>query len=245
MQANLNFIKHENFIRNAIPLDQQYDYQIFTADYLDDVVRVFTETFCTSEPMTHYLQMDKEKYTKFARAVALQAIKDQLSVIALHKGKVVAFALVEDIAKPGELPDFDPKFNFILGLLDKLGKHYFNNKQFAPRHIAHLFITAVAEKYRNQKLSTQVNFHAMDLAAHQGFDFMYCEFTNYINEKGTIPHLQNPKKLIGAEEYKKFTLDRQKPFERLEYGANSYLWEVHENAILQYRTDDGIIRQKL
>ncbi len=245
MHANLTAIKHENFIRNAISIDTQHEYKLFTIDYIDKVVDVFTQTFCRSEPMTHYLHMDEEKYHKFAYAVAKKAVEDQLSVIALEDNKVIAFALVEDLASPGDIPDFDPKFSFILGLLDKLGGNYFQNKQFPLGHVAHLFITAVDENHRGKRLSTQVNFQAMDIAAQRGFDFMYCEFTNYINEKGTVPHLQNRKKLIGSQEYEEFILEDRKPFDHLEYSANSYLWEIRRNAILKYKNQEKIIHEKL
>jgi len=245
MTFSLMTIKHENFNRNAVSMDDQYEYKLFTIEYIDKVVDVFTQTFCRAEPMTHYLHMDEEKYRQFAYSVAKKAVEDELSVITLHKGEVIAFALVEDLAQPGDIPDFDPKFNFILALLDKLGGHYFENKKLPPRHVAHLFITAVAEKYRGKRLSTQVNFQAMDIAAHRGFDFMYCEFTNYINEKGTIPHLKNPKKLIGSQEYDNFILENRKPFDQLEHGATSYLWEIRKDAILKYQTQETLIQEKL
>lgn len=243
LQGNLYI--PENFIRNALPIDATYQYEILSPHHIDRVVQVFTEAFCYSEPMTHYLKMDKEKYRIFAHAVVLKAAQDQCSIVTLDNERVVAFALVEDLANPGKLPDFDPKFNIILALLDKLGSQFFEGKQLNDRHVAHLFITAVDSAYRHQGISTQVNFHAMDLAAQQGFDFMYCEFTHFFNEKGTIPHLKNPKKLIGSQNYRDFILENEKPFEHLEGGANSYLWEIRKNASFKYRKDNQEIIEKL
>lgn len=221
---------YANFHRNNIPIDTRFHYEILGPKYLNEVARVFTEAFCRSEPMTEYLHLDEMKYMIFARAVTEQAIKDQLSIVALDKknGAVVAFALVEDMARPGALPDFDPRFNTILALLESLGSHYFQNKKLEPNSIAHLFITAVNKDYRHQGLSTQVNFRAMDLAAQKGFEFVYCELTNYFNEKGIIPHLHNEKQLIGSQVYKNFKIEGEAPFAHLEGGANSYLWEINK-----------------
>lgn len=211
-------------------MDHTYTYELLTKQHIDQVVDVFTKAFCRSEPMTQYLHLDEKKYRKFARAVTEKAVEDQLSVVALHHDKVVACALVEDIADAGAIPDFDPKFESILALLEELGKPFFVGKTFEKREIAHLFITAVHEDYRHQRLSTQVNFHAMDIAQKHGFDFVYCEFTHVFNERGVLHHLNNQKKLIGSCVYNQFEINNSKPFEHLAGGANSYLWELTSDA---------------
>jgi hypothetical protein len=214
--------------------DTQYRYELMTEQHVDQVVDVFTHAFCHSEPMTHYLNMDEEKFKIFARSVAEKAAHDQLSFVTLDNERVIAFALVEDIAAPGAIPDFDPKFKYIIGLLEQLGENFFAHKKFPCRKIAHLFITAVDEQYRHRSLSKQVNFRVMQLAAQKGFDFVYCEFTHYYNEKGIVPYLKLPIKLIGSATYADFVYQGMKPFEYLNGGANAYLWAVRANAILSY-----------
>lgn len=222
---------HANLILNNIPLDSAFQYEILTPTYLDQTVDLFTSSFCRSEPMTQYLEMDETKYKIFARAVAEQACKDQLSIIALDGKKVVAIALTEDLAEPGALPDFDPKFIYIVSLLESIGQDLMQ-QSLKKGEIAHLFITAVDEQYRHRGLSKQVNFRAMDRAAEQGFKFVYCELTNYYNEKGIIPHLKNPKRLIGSCFYQDFIYQGIKPFANLAGGANSYLWGI-QTALLK------------
>lgn len=237
-------ISHSNMSKNNISFDIHFTYEILQTKHIDQVVEVFTKAFCRSEPMTAYLEMDENKYKIFARAVAEQAYKDKLSVVALDDDKVVAIALTEDLAAPGPLPDFDPKFENILSLLEHLGKNFFANKVFKRGHIAHLFITAVDDDYRNLGLSKQVNFRAMDLAAQLGFDFIYCELTNFFNEKGLIPHLKNKKRLVGSIEYHKFYHKNEKPFENLIGGANSFLWEIRPDADLKYMQGNDEICDK-
>lgn len=228
--ALLNLSHNSNFIINQVPFNQTYQYEVLSEAYLDQVTQLFTHAFCTDEPMTHYLQMDEKKYQKFAYAVAKQACEDQLSIIALDKKKVIAIALLEDAALPGKIEDFDPKFIYILSLLERLGENFFLNQKIAPKQIAHLFITAVDKHYRQQGLATQVNFRAMDLAAQHQFAFAYSEFTNYYNEKSIIPHIKNYKQLIGSCIYREFTYQNTQPFAHLEGGANAYLWEIGKGA---------------
>lgn len=228
---------HSVQVRNHVPLDSHYTYEKLATQHIEQVIDVFTKAFCRSEPMTEYLHMDETKYRVFARSVVEQAYKDKLSVVALDKNKVIACALVEDIAAPGPLPDFDPKFEYILGLLEHLGADFFPNKKFPLQHIAHLFITAVDENYRHIGLSKQVNFRAMDLALQSNFDFIYCELTNMFNEQGIIPHLAEKKRLIGSINYEDFIYKGKKPFPDLAGCAHSYLWALHEKALLNYMED--------
>ncbi len=225
----------DNFSRNGLIKNTNYHCKILTNQYAEQVIDVFTRAFCHDEPMTNYLHMDETKYREFAREVTNKAIEDELSIVALDEDKVIALALVEDLADPGSIPDFDPKFNDILALLDTLGGDFFKEKNFPSKHVAHLFITAVDENYRSEKLSTLVNFSVMDIAAQKGFDFMYCEFTNFLNEKGTVPHLKNKKRLIGSQSYSNFSVNGNKPFEHLNSGANAYLWEIRRQLLLRYK----------
>lgn len=211
---------------NGLVSNPAYQFKLFTRPYLKQVIQVFTHSFCLSEPMTAYLKIDMNLYKKFAHAVAEKAILDKLSVIALQNDQVVAFALVEDMANPCPIPDFDPKFKYILELLDSLGQSYFSNNTVNPLEIAHLFITAVDEKFRGKNLSTQVNFYAMNMASQAGFNQMYCEFTHEYNEKGVLHHLKSPYFLMGSQVYKDFSLEGKKPFNELAGGAKSYLWTI-------------------
>lgn len=237
--------QHSNLVKNQISLDKRFHYEILSPIYIDQVVDVFTHAFCRSEPMTHYLRMDEDKYKIFARTVSEKACEDKLSIVALDGAKVIACALVEDLAVPGPIPDFDPKFEYILSFLEKLGKHFFSGKIFFSNHIAHLFITAVDENYRHRGLSTQVNFRAMDLAAEHNFEFVYCELTHPFNESGIIHHLKNPKRLIGSCNYHEFVHKGIRPFANLSGEAHSYLWSIMESVKLVYKEKGEIISTEL
>lgn len=236
----------DNFARNGIPIDHRYQYVIPENKHIPLIAQMFTKSFCTSEPMTQYLAMDQKKYLQFATNVAENAVADGLSIIALDQDKVVACALVEDFAAMHEInSQFDPNFRYILALLEQLGEDFFKDKQFQKNYIAHLFITAVDEKYRRQGLSTQINFRAMNLVASKGFEFVYCELTNIYNEYGIVHHLKNQPRLIGACTYQDFHVDDLQPFKNLPGGARSYLWEINQATHLNYILHGNKISEKI
>lgn len=233
------------FTRNNLQPDTHFRYETAQRKHKKGIIKIFTDAFCEAEPMTHYLHIDPKKFKTFSKQVTENAICDHLSIVALDKDKVIACALVEDSADMHEAPiNFDPKFKYIISLLESLGSDFFKDKKFEKKHMAHLFITAVDKNYRRRGLSTQVNFHAMDLASRNGFQFMYSELTNFYNEMGVFNHMkQNHRRLIGACDYKDFEVDGIKPFPHLKGYAHGYLWEIHEGAVLQYSTNDQIITE--
>lgn len=235
-----------NCEHNMIKEDARFSYELLTHKHVPQVTEIFTRAFCDDEPMTHFLDMQYDTYTEFARAVATQAADDGFSIVALDGNRVIACGLSEDLADVKPIPiDFDPNFKYILHLLDSLGANFFPGKIFPKKHLAHLFITAVDKDYRHLGLSTQINFRAMDLAASLGFQFMYCELTNYFNEKGIMHHLKNTKKLIGSQMYDSFTTEGIRPFAGLNGGANSYLWEIVRHPLLTYTLDGNTKQERL
>lgn len=233
------------FTRNALPQDTRYRYEIAQRKHKKGIIKIFTKAFCEAEPMTSYLRIDPKKFKTFSKEVTENAIRDQMSIVALDKDKVIACALLEDFADMHETPtNFDPRFKYIVKLLESLGSHFFKDKKFEKNTIGHLFITAVEKEYRRQGLSTQVNFHAMDLAARRGFKFIYSELTNFYNEMGVFNHMkQNHRRLIGACDYKDFEVDGFKPFPHLKGYAHGYLWEVHEGAKLTYTVNNQVMQE--
>lgn len=221
-----------------IPLDHTYKYEILRPEHIKRVVEMFTVNFCDHEPMTRYVDMPYEGFSRFANAVTSKAAVDGLSVVAMDGDMVIACALVEDVANP--LPmDFEvePKFGPIFSLLEYIGNDLLKDRTFKPNQIAHLFITAVDKTYQRQGLSRQVNFRAMALAVDRGYTFMLSELTNYYNERGILPHLRYNKLRVGSQIYKDFIFENAKPFANLEGGANSWLWELRKNPSLEYEQD--------
>ncbi len=215
--------------------DMSFRPDILKQEHVTEVIKIFTQSFCDHEPMTHHLGIDYGQFTPFAKQVIEKAVHDQLSIVILDGKKVVAFAIVDDVADAINIStDLDSKFKPIFGLLQNLSGLFLEGKSFEKRHLSHLFITAVDPKYQGRGLSKIVNAEAMKLAVAKGFDFMCCEFTNDRNEQGTVKNLCFNKSLLNSCKYSDFNYENDKPFEKLEGVAHAYLWELKPGCTLSY-----------
>jgi hypothetical protein len=157
-------------------------------------------------------------------------------MVALEGDKVCACTIVEDMVDPLNIAiDINPKFNIIFSFLEGLGNEFFQEKMVENGHIAHLFITAVDEKYFGLGLSRKINFESVKLAKQMKFDFMCCEFTHLYNEKGTVKNLKTNKLLIKTRKYNEFLFEGKAPFKELGGSASAYIWELREGARLKYQ----------
>lgn len=221
-------------ILKQISRNHSYRYDIMKKKHIKGVISMFTRSFCDSEPMTKYVDMDYASFSVFAEKVAKKTATSGLSVVALDGEKIVACALVEDITDPVNLNiELSPKFQYIFALLDDLTSSFLKNQTFSPHYLAHLFITAVDEEYRGQGLSKQVNFRAMAVAASKGFSYMLSELTNHLNEKGILHHLQFKKTLIRYIDYNTYIHDGVRPFKGLDHGASGYVWALRSKELIQ------------
>lgn len=215
--------------------------EILNRSHIDGVVEMMTIAFCDDEPMTRYIDMPYEGFRPFAEIITNKAAQDGLSVVALQGERVIACTIVEDIADPAPLDPatLHPKFHYILGYLEQLSRAFFNGKTFAPNHLAHLFITAVDKDFRGLGISRAVNLKTHQVVADRHYDFICCEFTNYLNERGTVKYLPYDKLLIGTCLYNEFVLEGEMPFPTLASGTNAYLWSLYPDAKLRY-IEDGV-----
>lgn len=214
--------------------------QIMQEQHRDQAIKLISHVFCKYEPMTQYLGISYEDFLPFGTLMVDKAIKDKLSIVVMENDKVVACSIVEDIADPLNINiDIDPRFKIIFSLLEHLGEEFFREKNFEKGHLAHLFITAVEEKYFGKGLSRKVNLDSIHHARKCGYDFMCCEFTNYFNEKGTVKHLEHGGIHFKSRIYKDYVYEGKNPFEGLDHHASSYVWKLHRDAELRYHLADS------
>lgn len=231
---------------HLLNLDDLCHYHVLQNQYLDQAIKLITQSFCKFEPMTCYLNIPHHEFIPFATHVVEKAVREGLSMGAMVGNKLVACTIVEDVADPLNLTfEIDPKFQCIFALLEELAHPFFKGKVFEKNHLAHLFITAVDPNYHGEGLSRKVNLEAIKLAKAKNFDFMCCEFTHPYNEKGTIRNIKNNKLILGSRVYKDFVFEDEKPFENLAGSATAYIWELKEGAELSYRSQDKVHRHRL
>lgn len=214
---------------------EQFQFEKLQPKHEDQAITLLTHTLCSAEPMIHYLKLEYDAFKPLAEALIEKATHDELSAVALDGDRVVACALVSDLSQPLKIDfEIDPKFESIFSLMRTLRNPFFEHKSFAPKNIAHLLATVVEQDYRNNGLANKTNFTAMQLAKEKGFQFMYCEFSNYLNEKATIKHLKHDKLSVGSIRYFEFNDKNKKPFKNLPGKVNAYLWELVPHATLFY-----------
>lgn len=220
----------------------EFHSEILQEKHREQAIKVITHTFCDFEPMTKYLGITSEEFLPFGKLMVDKAILDGLSIAVMEGdgNKLVACSIVEDIADPLDINiDIDPRFKIIFSLLEHLGEEFFKEKTFVKGHLAHLFITAVEENYFGKGLSRKVNLDSIHHAKKLGYDFMCCEFTHYLNEKGTVKHLKHGGIHFKITLYKNYIYNGTKPFANLENYASSYVWRLHPEAELNYHLKDG------
>ncbi len=212
-----------------------YQSEILQEKHRKQAIKIITQAFCDYEPMTQYLKITYDDFIPFAALMVDKAIQDKMSIAVMEKNKMVACSIVEDIADPLDINiEIDPRFKIIFSLLEHLGEDFFREKNFKKGHLAHLFITAVDKKYFGHGLSRKVNLDSIHHARKLGYDFMCCEFTHYLNEKGTVKHLEHGGIHFKSCLYKNYIYDGKKPFKNLDNHASSYVWRLHPEAELRY-----------
>lgn len=216
-----------------------FQYSVFENKHFDEALNLIAKTFSQGEPMTSYLGISEQEFADFAKPMIEKTVACGLGIVALDANNVVACTAVEDMADPAhiDISKLTPKFAPILGVLETLGDRFFAGKQFNKNHLAHLFMTAVDPAYQGNGLSKEINLRSIEQAKNKNYDFMCCEFTSAINEKGTVKHLKNNFKLFQSCVYKDFVFDDKKPFEKLEGCANAYIWALRNNVDLQYTNE--------
>ncbi len=216
-------------------LSSENEITIHTLDekHAQSTINLFIQTFCNSEPITKHLSIRHDEYKPFAREVVQKAVKEGLSKIAIDKsGKVVAFAIAEDLADPF-IPHIAhyPKLKPVFDLIDELSKPFTAGKKFTKGKIAHIWIAGVDEAYRGLHLSTRTDMAVVEEASRKGYDFAYAEFTNEISEN--VTHQFKILKLFNRIEYNSFkTVTGETPFKGVEGAAASYVATIRPGVTL-------------
>jgi hypothetical protein len=200
-----------------------YTVKTMQQEHAKPVIDLFIKTFCTSEPITRHLDIDKEEYRPFATAVVEKAIQEGLSTVALNeKNKIIAFIIVEDMAEPF-VPELNryPNLQPIFDLLTELSRPFVDGKKYIKGKVAHFWLAGVEKAYMGHGMFTDLDNVTIQMAAEKGFNFAYAEFTNEVSEKVTRQF--KVIELCNRVSYEDFTMENgQKPFKGVRGGAAAY-----------------------
>jgi histidine decarboxylase len=211
----------------------EYAYVTLKSEHEVAATDIFIKSFCYSEPMTKFLDMQYSEYEPFATEVVQKAIREGLGKVALDKNNnVIAVAIAEDLANPFK-PNFNryPKLKSIFAFLDTLSEPFMRGKAFIPGKVLHMWIAAVDEKYRGQGLSTEIDLTCVRSAGEQGFQFVYTEFTNDISAKVTKQF--KVLNLCNRMKFSDFRVGGHTPFKGLPGEASSYVATIRPGLTLE------------
>lgn len=211
------------------------DYTITTLkdEHVKSAVDLFTKAFCDSEPVTKILNIRYKDYEPFAMEVVQKAAKEGMSKVAVDKqNRVVACAIAEDLSDPF-VPHVAhyPKMRPVFALINELSKPFLEGRKFLKGKIAHVWIAAVDQSYREHGLSTEIDMACIEAAARKGFDFAYAEFTNEKSEN--ITHHFKVLDLCNRIKLADFKFDGTKPFKDLNGTADSYVATIRPGVKLE------------
>lgn len=209
---------------NKTMTELEYTIDTLSGEHIKRVVDLFVKTFCDSEPVTKRLGIRYRDYEPFATEVVKKASKEGMSkVIQDKQGRILAFAIAEDLADPfiPHLAHY-PKLKPVFELLDQLSHPFTEGHKFLKGKIAHIWIACVDPAYRGLGLSTAIDMACVEAAAKKGYDFAYAEFTSELSEN--VTHQFKILKLYNKINYDDFELaDHEAPFKGLQGAAASYL----------------------
>lgn len=199
---------------------ENYTVWVLSEKHIDEAADIFAESFCNDEPLIKHMGISVNDFKPLARDIVAKASLDGFSVVATDsKGSVVGLTLSENLNQPIDLSNY-PKFKPIFSLFEFCGKPLEKIK-FAKNSVAHIWITAVKPECRGAKLSMQLNNASVTRAIESGFKYIYCEFTNPLNEKSMKFYPESIR--INKINFKDFVFEGDKVFDDLEGYVSSYM----------------------
>jgi len=191
--------------------------------HVTEAIELFADSFCKHEPLVKYLQITKEEFWPLAVAIMQKAAADGLSVVSLDQwGKVTGCAIAENFNAPVQLQP-TPKLQPIFALLEQLAAPI-NSMHLVSNTVVHIWITAVSDTVQGKGLSTRLNNACVLRALEKQFKYIYCEFTNSINERIMQYYPEHLK--LNSIKLKDFVWNNTKPFADLDGGVNAYITTV-------------------
>lgn len=139
--------------------------------YLDQTIRLVTESFLTKEPITPLIGVPEQDFTRFAASACASSLAGGLSWVALARGtgRVVGFCLCQDFAAQLDL-DVPASMAPIFALLGELEQGYRRARgEIRAGEVVELFMTGAAAAEDGFTLTLALEEQAVAGAAQKGY----------------------------------------------------------------------------
>ncbi|MEG4918091.1 non-ribosomal peptide synthetase [Microcoleus sp. B7-D4] len=141
----------------------------FEEQYLEQTVKLVSESFTSREPLGVSLGLLKEDFNMFSEIICRNSLSESLSFVALHRlsRKVIGFCLCEDFASSRtgefEIPEF---LNPIFALLDSLDKMYLKSYgEVKVGEIVHVFMSGTSSHVEGTAIILALEKKILEVAA--------------------------------------------------------------------------------
>jgi hypothetical protein len=231
--SNSNFTTSSTAPNARFYQNSNYQFSLLKEEHVAQATELFIKTFCDEEPMTRYLNISYDEYRPFAQKTLEKAVRDELSTVALDKGKVVAVNIIEDLASPLVI-DFPISANLekVFAILDALSKNFLEQLALDKNKIAHYFVSAIHKDYRGINLSKVINSKSNKLIFKKGYDFIFTELTNEFSQRNAKDY--HSVTLVQIE-YSQYQYKGEYPFKNLKGYVASYIGKIRPQAELIYK----------
>ena len=202
-------------------------YELFTEDEIDCLVRVVSHAFTGFEPMTSALGVPYDDFCHFMRKLANKAIREELSIIARNPedGKVIGALVCEDLMgdPPEGMDDVTPMLAPVFTLLDGLSEPYRQSRNYAVGDCLHIFMMAVLRNSTGKDIAQEMVNQSMINAVEKGYTQACTEATGVVsqyifNEKYGFDKLEETL-------YRDFVFEGEHVFRKIELHPSAALME--------------------
>jgi ribosomal protein S18 acetylase RimI-like enzyme len=193
------------------------------SDATDCVVR----NFARREPMTKLLGISEKECRDFFSQITLKAANEKLSLVARNRqtGQLMGCLIADDPGYISDSPNEDSKsskFDAIFAILDKVTEPLKTSNGIPKNTYYHVFMLAVEETFRNQRVGELLLLASLKLGKEKGFKFAIAESTGPGSARLRPEHANTP----NFVEYRTFQYKGEYPFKELEGGVALFVHDL-------------------
>ena len=171
-------------------------------------VDCIVHAFIQSEPMTAFLQIDAEDFSKFVKALFAHIVEDELSIVACdEQHNIIGVRLVGEYAHSSFLPPPE-SMRAIIALLRSLYP-----VPIPSQRCIHLKMLGVNAHVQNQGVANKLLLATFEHAKNKGYDYALVEATSAISQHIFINKFQF--NVLNKVHYQTFQYENKAIFARL------------------------------
>ncbi|RWS06339.1 hypothetical protein B4U79_16224 [Dinothrombium tinctorium] len=210
---------------------EHFSIRFFTPEDVEEVARLFSDTFCGREPITKYLKTSRDSfYVNFTKPISLDCAKEQLSLVcedqSLPKGeRIIGFRLSETVnfnydCEPEENCAIKALLNYMKAEWTKRHPEFDANEQKIMNFVA----LGVKDGFEGFGIASKLVKASLDNAKKSGYQMAVVIAT----AQGTQHIFSNKYKFkeVYALAYDEFEFKHQKPYYGLKLPPTAKIFEL-------------------